>query len=83
MSQIIDLAFAGKLKAVKLGFEYFSRTDVTDDTQLAFSITGQHVFNSGAVNWSSSIGCTGRSFAAAVEISGQQNSGNNKLAMER
>ena len=57
----IDIAFAGTLKGVTVGFEYFSGPNVTDDTQMAFSITGQHVFNSGTVNWSSWIGFTGSS----------------------
>ena len=77
----IDIAFAGTLKGVTVGFEYFSGPNVTDDTQMAFSITGQHVFNSGTVNWSSSIGFTGSSFTASVDISAQQNIGNNKLAL--
>ena len=77
----IDLAFAGTLKGVTVGFAYFTGPDVSDDTQMAFSITGQHVYNSGTVNWSSSIGFTGKSFQASVEISDQQNIGNNKLSI--
>jgi hypothetical protein len=78
----IDIAFAGTLKGVTVGFEYFSGPDVTDDTQMAFNITGQHVFKSGTVNWSSSIGFTGKSFTASVDITDQQNIGNNKLTIK-
>lgn len=81
-SPTIDIAFAGTLKGVTAGFEYFTGSDVTDETQLAFNITGQHVFQSGTLNWASSIGFTGKSFTASIEITDQQNIGNNQLLID-
>jgi hypothetical protein len=77
----IDIAFAGTLKGVTVGFEYFTGADATDPAQFAFNISGQHVFDSGKLNWSSSIGFTGKAFTASVEITDQQNIGNNKLSI--
>lgn len=75
----IDIAFAGMLKGVTVGFAYFAGPDVSDNTQMAFSITGQHTFNSGTLDWSSAIGFSGKTFTASVEVSGQENIGNNTL----
>jgi hypothetical protein len=75
----IDLAFAGTLKGVTAGFAYFTGPDAGDDTQMAFRISGQHTFNSGTLNWSSAIGFSGKAFTAAVEVSCQENIGNNTL----
>jgi hypothetical protein len=75
----INIAFAGTLKGVTVGFAYFAGPDVSDNTQMAFSITGQHSFNSGTLDWSSAIGFSGKTFTASVEISGQENIGNNTL----
>jgi len=75
----IDIAFAGTLKGFTVGFAYFSGPDVSDNTQMAFSITGQHTFNSGTLDWSSAVGFSGKTFTAAVEVSGQKIMGNNTL----
>ncbi len=66
----VDIAFAGKLKGVTVGFAYFADAG---QTQLALNIKGQHVFQSGDLTWQSSIGFTGKTFKATVDITDHQN----------
>jgi hypothetical protein len=66
----VDIAFAGTLKGVTAGFTYFADSH---QTQLALNIKGQHVFQSGDLTWQSSIGFTGKSFKATVDITAHTN----------
>jgi hypothetical protein len=75
----VKIGFGGQLKGVTLGFAYFSGDG---NTQLALNITGQHVFKSGAdLTWSSSIGYTGKTFDATVDVTADVPIGNNKLTL--
>ena len=75
----VQLAFAGKVAGVTAGFAYFSDAA---GTELAFNVTGQHVFNAGTLTWSSSIGFSAKGFDATVAIADHQQIGDSTLAIQ-
>lgn len=68
-SNQVSIGFAGKLAGVTAGFVYFADAD---KTQVALNITGQHVFKADKsetdLSWQSSIGFTGKTFSAQVNV---------------
>lgn len=65
----VHIGFAGKIGAVTAGFVYFADSA---GTQLAFNISGQHVWKAGnttnAFNWQSTLGFSQKSFDAKVSF---------------
>jgi len=59
----VTLGFAGKFKAVSAGFAYFADEQ---GTQFAFTINGQHQWNSGKANWDVFLGYSKKQFTAKV-----------------
>ena len=59
----VTLAFAGKFKAISAGLAYFADGQ---DTQVAFTISGQHTWNSGSANWNVFLGFAKKKFTAKV-----------------
>ncbi|HEU4794500.1 MAG TPA: hypothetical protein VFT02_02655, partial [Pyrinomonadaceae bacterium] len=59
----VTLAFAGKFKAISAGLAYFADGQ---DTQVAFTISGQHTWNSGSANWNVFLGFAKKKFIAKV-----------------
>lgn len=59
----VTLAFAGKFKAISAGLAYFADGQ---DTQVAFTISGQHQWNSGSANWNVFLGFAKKKFTAKV-----------------
>jgi hypothetical protein len=59
----VTLGFAGKFKAVSAGLAYFSDEQ---GTQFAFTINGQHQWNSGKANWDVFLGYSKKQFTAKV-----------------
>jgi len=59
----VELAFAGKFKAISAGLAYFADSQ---GTQLAFTISGQHTWNSGSANWNVFLGFAKKKFTAKV-----------------
>ena len=59
----VTLAFAGKFKAISAGLAYFADGQ---DTQIAFTISGQHQWNSGSANWNVFLGFAKKKFTAKV-----------------
>ncbi len=59
----VTLAFAGKFKAISAGLAYFADGQ---DTQVAFTISGQHQWNSGSANWNVFLGFAKKKFIAKV-----------------
>jgi hypothetical protein len=59
----VELAFAGKFKAISAGLAYFADAQ---GTQLAFTISGQHQWNSGNANWDVFLGFAKKQFTARV-----------------
>jgi len=60
----IQLAFAGKFKAVAAGLAY--SVDTEHGPQLAFTIEGQHQWNNGTAKWNVSLGYAKKQFTAKV-----------------
>jgi hypothetical protein len=65
----VHIGFAGKIGAVTAGFVYFADSA---GTQLAFNISGQHVWKAGnnttEFNWQSTLGFSQKSFDAKVKF---------------
>jgi hypothetical protein len=59
----VTLGFAGKFKAVSAGLAYFADEQ---GTQFAFTINGQHQWNSGKANWDVFLGYAKKQFTAKV-----------------
>lgn len=59
----VTLGFAGKFKAVSAGLAYFADEQ---GTQFAFTINGQHQWNSGKANWDVFLGYSKKQFTAKV-----------------
>ncbi len=59
----VTLGFAGKFKAVSAGLAYFADEQ---GTQFAFTISGQHQWNSGKANWDVFLGYAKKQFTAKV-----------------
>ena len=59
----VTLGFAGKFKAVSAGLAYFADAQ---GTQFAFTINGQHQWNSGKANWDVFLGYSKKQFTAKV-----------------
>lgn len=59
----VELAFAGKFKAISAGLAYFADAQ---GTQLAFTISGQHQWNSGNASWDVFLGFAKKQFTARV-----------------
>jgi hypothetical protein len=59
----VELAFAGKFKAISAGLAYFADAQ---GTQLAFTISGQHKWNSGNAAWDVFLGFANQKFIAKV-----------------
>ncbi len=59
----ISLGFAGKFKAISAGLAYFADEQ---GTQLAFTINGQHQWNSGSAKWNVFLGYAKKQFTAKV-----------------
>jgi hypothetical protein len=59
----VTLGFAGKFKAVSAGLAYFADEQ---GTQFAFTINGQHTWNSGKANWDVFLGYSKKQFTAKV-----------------
>ena len=59
----VTLGFAGKFKAVSAGLAYFADQQ---GTQFAFTISGQHQWNSGKANWDVFLGYSKKQFTAKV-----------------
>lgn len=76
----IHIGFAGKIGAVTAGFVYFADSA---GTQLAFNISGQHVWKAGnsttEFNWESTLGFSQKSFDAKVsfDVTSKSTSGRN------
>jgi hypothetical protein len=59
----VQLGFAGKFKAISAGLAYFADAQ---GTQLAFTVNGQHTWNSGSANWNVLLGYAKKQFIAKV-----------------
>jgi hypothetical protein len=59
----VDIVLAGKFKAISAGLAYFADAQ---GTQLAFTISGQHQWNSGKANWDVFLGFAKKQFTARV-----------------
>jgi len=59
----VEIAFAGKFKAISAGLAYFADAQ---GTQLAFTISGQHQWNSGNAAWDVFLGFAKQKFIAKV-----------------
>lgn len=59
----VTLGFAGKFKAVSAGLAYFADEQ---GTQFAFTINGQHTWNSGKASWDVFLGYAKKQFTAKV-----------------
>jgi hypothetical protein len=74
----VHIGFGGKFGAITAGFEYFADSA---GTQLAFNISGQHVWKAGntsnAFNWQSTIGFSRNTFSAqaSFDLDSQSTSG--------
>ena len=65
----VHIGFAGKFGAIAAGFVYFADSN---GTQLAFNISGQHVWKAGnstnVFNWQSSIGFSQNTFSSQTNF---------------
>ena len=65
----VQIGFAGKIGAITAGFVYFADSA---GTQLAFNISGQHVWKAGnstdRLNWQSSLGFSQKTFSAEMSL---------------
>ena len=65
----VHIGFAGQIGAITAGFVYFADSA---GTQLAFNISGQHVWKAGnttnTFNWQSSLGFSGKTFDAKTDF---------------
>ena len=59
----VEIVLAGKFKAISAGLAYFADAQ---GTQLAFTISGQHQWNSGKANWDVFLGFAKKQFTARV-----------------
>lgn len=59
----VDIVLAGKFKAISAGLAYFADAQ---GTQLAFTISGQHQWNSGNASWDVFLGFAKKQFTARV-----------------
>jgi hypothetical protein len=59
----VDIVLAGKFKAISAGLAYFADAQ---GTQLAFTIEGQHQWNSGKASWDVFLGFAKKQFTARV-----------------
>lgn len=59
----VEIAFAGKFKAISAGLAYFADAQ---GTQLAFTVSGQHQWNSGNASWDVFLGFAKQKFTAKV-----------------
>ena len=59
----VEIAFAGKFKAISAGFAYMAGPQ---GTQLAFTIDGHHQWNSGNASWDVFLGFANKQFIAKV-----------------
>ena len=71
----VTLGFAGKFKAVSAGLAYFADEQ---GTQIAFTINGQHQWNSGKANWDVFLGYSKKQFTAKVSGNLSINPGANR-----
>lgn len=87
----VHIGFAGQIGAITAGFVYFADSA---GTQLAFNISGQHVWKAGnttnTFNWQSTLGFSGKTFAAQTDFdltsmstSGRNFSINGKLTLQQ
>ena len=76
----VTLAFAGKFKAISAGLAYFADGQ---DTQVAFTISGQHQWNSGSANWNVFLGFAKKKFIAKVtgDLSIKKRDGDRELTL--
>ncbi len=65
----VQIGFAGKIGPVMAGFVYFADSG---GTQIAFNISGQHVWKAGnttdTLNWQSTLGFSQKTFSAQVNF---------------
>lgn len=59
----VEIVLAGKFKAISAGLAYFADAQ---GTQLAFTISGQHQWNSGKASWDVFLGFAKKQFTAKV-----------------
>jgi hypothetical protein len=71
----VEIAFAGKFKAISAGLAYFAGPG---GTQLAFTISGQHQWNSGNASWDVFLGFAKKQFIARVSGNVSILPGNNR-----
>lgn len=87
----VHIGFAGQIGAITAGFVYFADSA---GTQLAFNISGQHVWKAGnttnTFNWQSTLGFSGKTFSAqtdfdltSVSTAGRSFSINGKLTLQQ